>query len=150
MAGRLIDLLKVIQWVSNGVTNKARLNNTHSQPPGLTTKKNSFSSTLNTSLKSITDIYSDILLNYKLVSLNCKHVDVWRSTHLPVQLRAPPAMLNSSSSIKRDMLQLLWRTVNTISGISLKASQKREKKSPCSVSPGGEKAASVASCLGKQ
>lgn len=55
MAGRLIDLLKVIQRVSDGVTNKARLNNAHSQLLGLTIKKNSFSSFLNTSFKSITD-----------------------------------------------------------------------------------------------
>lgn len=98
-----------------------RFKNSHSQFLDLTTKKHSFSSVLSTSFKLLI-IYSDISLNYKLFSLNDKRVDVWRSTaSSPVQLHAPPAMLNSLSAIKNGRTTVLWRTVNTISGISPRA-----------------------------
>lgn len=151
MADRLINLLKVIQWVSNGATKKPRFNNSHSQSLDLTTKKYFFSSALSTSFKSLI-ISSDILLNYKLVSLNDKHVDVWRSTasspHLPVQLHAPPAMLNNSSAIPSGHATVLLKNCqyhfrHQSEGIA------RERKSTCSLSSGAKKAASAARLSGK-
>lgn len=148
MADRLINLLKVIQWVSY---EKTRFNNSHSQSLDLTTKKYSFSSVLSTSFKSLI-IYSDILLNYKLASLNDKYVDVWRSTasspRLPVQLHAPPAMLNSSPAIKNGCATVLLESCqyhfrHESEGIT------RERKSTCSLSPGGKKASSTAQLSGK-
>lgn len=146
MANRLINLLKVIQWVSNGVTTKARLSNFHSQSLDTTAKKN-FSSVLNTPFKSITEH-----LFWRTVELQisqskwqiCRRVAIC-SIHpsLACSASCTPCYAESSSSIKMDVLRLLWRTVNATSGISPKASQKAEKKSTCCLSPGGKKAATT-------
>lgn len=129
-----------------------RFNNSHSQSLHLTTEKYPFSSVLRTSLKSITD-----RLFWHIVELHisqpkwqpCKCAEIHSILHpLPVQPRAAPAMLDSSSSIKNGCATALLQNCQYHLRHHSEGTA-RETNGTGSLSPGEGKAASTAWLLGK-